>query len=59
MKETTLKENILEGFDIPESRLDLTKSENVRWLLRNLGVRNRDNPKFKQVITILRKERIK
>ena len=39
---------------IPEIRRDTTKPENVRWLLRNLGVHNQDHPRFEMVCTILK-----
>jgi len=39
---------------IPEIRRDTTKPENVRWLLRNLGVQNQDHPRFEIVCTILK-----
>jgi hypothetical protein len=40
---------------IPEIRRDTTKPENVRWLLRNLGVNNQDHPSFEMVLLILKK----
>ena len=44
----------LEGFDIPENRKDLNNSSNIWWLLRNLGIRNKDNPRFNLVIKELK-----
>ena len=41
--------------DIPLFRRDVSKPENVQWLLRNLGVHNSDHPKFKVSIEILKK----
>ena len=29
-----------ESLDLPEQRRDLSNAENIRWLLRNVGVRN-------------------
>ena len=40
--------------NIPEIRRDTTKSENVRWLLRNLGIQNQDHPRFEMAIAILK-----
>ena len=40
---------------IPEIRRDTTKPENVRWLLRNLGIQNQDHPNFEMVVLILKK----
>jgi len=41
--------------DIPLFRRDVSKLENVQWLLRNLGVRNSDHPKFKISLEVLKK----
>ena len=42
----------LNEMDIPEFRLDVSAKGNVRWLMRNLAVRNRFHPNFK--ITIMK-----
>ena len=31
---------LLESLDVPEKRLDINKTSNVRWLLRNLAINN-------------------
>lgn len=36
----TLKQ-MLSLMDLPKNRLDLTKLENIRWLVRNLGIKNK------------------
>tara|TARA_R110002012_G_C11494254_1_gene596521 strand:- start:170 stop:361 length:192 start_codon:yes stop_codon:yes gene_type:complete len=41
---------LLDDMDIPQTRRDLSKNENVRWLLRNLAIRNKNHPKFKIVM---------
>ena len=48
----------LEDFEIPNTRKDLNNISNIRWLIRNLGVKNKDHPKFEQAIKELI-ERIK
>jgi hypothetical protein len=40
--------------EIPNRRRDTTKPENVRWLLRNLGIQNQDHPRFEIVCTVLK-----
>ena len=45
-----------DDIDIPESRRDLSDDGNVRWLLRNLAVENKNHPKFKFMMNELRKE---
>ena len=40
----------LEMMDVPESRRNLEDLSNIRWLLRNLGVRNSEHPEFRAVI---------
>ena len=44
---------ILNVMDIPLMRRDLTKS-NVRWLLRNVRVRNNNHPRIDEVIDTLK-----
>ena len=36
--------------DIPLMRRDTTKPENVRWLLRNLPIQNKNHPAFDLVV---------
>ena len=45
---------ILDTMDIPKLRKDLTQPGNVRWLLRNMFVRNSNHPEFKAAIKKLR-----
>lgn len=40
-------EDILRECEIPSLRRDITKPENVRWLLRNLGVMNSEDKQRK------------
>jgi len=39
--------------DLPDARRDLSKPENVRWLLRNLFVRNEVPMKYRQALAAL------
>jgi hypothetical protein len=44
MDDRSRLKSLLKTMDIPELRLDLSRPSNVRWLLRNIGVRNvKDN----------------
>jgi len=45
--------NLPEDMDIPEHRRQLS-NENLRWLLRNLAIRNSNHPKFEEVISNLK-----
>ena len=36
----TKLEQFLEVADVPETRKDLSKFENLKWLIQNLGIRN-------------------
>ena len=47
----------LETMDVPAFRKELTPS-NIRWLLRNLRVRNGEHPDIDEVVTVL-KERLR
>jgi hypothetical protein len=42
--------------DIPAMRRDLSKRENILWMLRNLRIRNLDNPSIGEAIALLKKE---
>jgi hypothetical protein len=45
----------LEEMDIPQSRKDVTKPENIKWLLRNLPIRNSHKIGFSEIIEELKK----
>jgi len=44
---------ILAQMDVPEMRRELYNTGNLRWLNRNLAVRNKDHPMFVTAQTIL------
>lgn len=46
--------DLLKGMDVPEMRLDTTSRGNVRWLLRNLAVRNQDHPDYREAMDALK-----
>ena len=46
---------IPDDMDVPVMRRDLNKKENVRWLIRNLPIRNSKHPQIKLVLTELSK----
>ena len=43
-----MKFNLPEDMDIPKNRRQLS-DENLRWLIRNLSIRNSNHPKFPEV----------
>ncbi len=45
---------LLNDMDIPEIRRELT-TNNLRWLLRNLGIRNSNHLHFKEVMELIKK----
>tara|TARA_R110002074_G_scaffold215269_1_gene385102 strand:+ start:803 stop:1009 length:207 start_codon:yes stop_codon:yes gene_type:complete len=45
---------LLETMDVPEMRRDVTKPANVRWLLRNLAIRNSNNTALREVFRLLK-----
>lgn len=49
-----LKE-ILNTMDISEVRKDLNAS-NLRWLIRNIGIKNNNHPDLKECIKLIKKE---
>lgn len=44
---------ILDDMDVPPLRRDVQKIENLRWLLRNLFIRNMGHPDFTEAIQII------
>ena len=46
---------ILEEMDIPEFRKHLNRFGNLRWLSRNMLIRNTNHPKGLQAIIIVKK----
>jgi len=46
---------ILNEMDVPETRKDLNKLSNLRWLQRNLLIRNGNHPKAVQVVEVIAK----
>ena len=51
-KKSALK-TLLQQFDIPESRREL-RSPDIRWLSRNLGIKNSDNPMFETAMGLIK-----
>lgn len=43
-------EKILEKMDVPALRQDVSKQENLKWLLRNLSINNGDHPDIDDVL---------
>jgi len=47
--------DLLDGFDVPAMRRDITRQENLWWLLRNLPIRNsRDHAGLAEAMTLIR-----
>ena len=43
-----------EDMDVPAIRRDLSKMENVRWMLRNLAIRNGEHPLIAETLDALK-----
>lgn len=43
-------EKILENMDVPAMRRDVSKQENLKWLLRNLAINNGDHPDIDSIL---------
>ena len=43
---------MLEEMDVPDFRKNLSRLANIRWLWRNLLIRNRNHPKAMQAVGI-------
>ena len=46
---------IIEDMDIPEMRKDLNKLGNLRWLQRNLLIRNGNHPRATEAVEMITK----
>ena len=44
---------IFEGMDLPERRKDLNKISNLRWLQRNLLIRNGNHPRAEEALVFI------
>jgi hypothetical protein len=49
-------EQILADMDLPETRKDIARFANVRWLLRNIHFNNGEHKHLKRAIEMLKKE---
>ena len=47
-------EGVLLEMDIPDMRRDLSRASNLRWLLRNIRVRNGNHPRVVEVLDKLK-----
>ncbi len=47
---------LMRTFDVPDSRRDITNLSNVRWLLRNLRVKNSAHKKIDETLDMLKKQ---
>lgn len=47
---------IPEDMVVPQIRQDISKIQNVAWLLRNLGVHHQDHPEFTKTIEMLKQK---
>jgi len=46
-------ETLLEQMNVPAMRRDTTRTANVRWLNRNLGINNGEHPMFDTAMGIV------
>jgi hypothetical protein len=52
--ETDRLADLLRGMDIPAMRRDLNDPSNLRWLGRNLPIRNADHPDIDEAVALVR-----
>ena len=43
---------MLEQMDVPDFRKNINKLANIRWLFRNLLIRNRNHPRVAEALVI-------
>jgi hypothetical protein len=44
---------IPDDMDVPAMRRIISRLENVRWLVRNLPIKNREHPQFEETMAVL------
>jgi hypothetical protein len=57
MIDLTLEQHVhilLEQFDVPDIKRNVEKKTNVRWLLRNISVKNKDHDNLAHMKTCLK-----
>ena len=47
-------EKELKKMHLPIHRKTIRGGDSLRWLMRNLGINNRENPKYEQVIELIK-----
>ena len=47
---------VLKNFDLPEHRKTNQTIHNLKWLLRNLSVRNSKHPRFEEAINLIKQQ---
>lgn len=47
---------LMSTMQIPTLRRDISKPENIRWLLRNIAIYNGDNVALKETVQLLKVE---
>lgn len=45
--------DLISDMDIPAERKNINKPENVRWLRRNLMIKNSDHPDIREAMALL------
>ncbi len=48
--------DLLEDFDVPSERRDTSRPENLRWLVRNIGIANGQHINLEQAKRLIRQE---
>lgn len=48
--------DLIGDMDIPAMRMDIDNPANVRWLLRNLGIRNANHKNFEEAFRLLKEK---
>lgn len=44
---------LVADFDLPESRVKILSPANLRWLMRNMGIRNSSHPNYLEAAKLL------
>lgn len=48
--------DVLKSFSLPPHRKEKGTPQNLRWLLKNIAVKNSENPKLEKAVELIKEE---
>jgi len=53
-KKRSALRTLLQQMNVPQLRQDVTRKANLRWLMRNLGVQNKEHAMFETAMELIK-----